>query len=137
MARFWFEIMIPTFGEDNIELLYSGISNDFSFNKFVLIKCCFLDTDSYYVEFQDWMYEEVLTKLEPYIDFSNFPSDHPRFSNARKAQFGYVKVDTADAVIHAFVGEKKKSYQIFTNHSVTEINDLDFDRKTCKKGECN
>ena len=99
------------------------------------IKLTFSDTDSYYVEFEDWSYDEVLTELEPHIDFSNFPSSHPRFSNSRKAQFGYVKVDTADAIIHAFVGEKKKSYQIFTNQSVSEITDLDFDKKICKKGE--
>ena len=87
------------------------------------------------MEFENWTYDEVLSALESHIDFSNFPISHPRFSNSRKAQFGYVKVDTADAVIHAFVGEKKKSYQIFTNQSVSEITDLDFDRKLCKKGE--
>ena len=44
-------------------------------------------------------------------------------------------MDTADAIIHAFVGEKKKSYQIFTNQSVSEVTDLDFEKKICKKGE--
>ena len=130
MGKFWFEIMQPTFGEDNIQLLYTGRK----LTKLISNENWFSDTDSYYVEFEDWSYEEVLTELEPHIDFSNFPSDHPRFSNSRKAQFGYVKVDTADAIIHAFVGEKKKSYQIFTNQSVSEIADLDFDKKTCKKG---
>ena len=76
----------------------------------------------------------MLSELEPYIDFSNFPSSHPRFSDSRKAQFGFVKVDTAEAIIHAFVGEKKKSYQIFTNQSISEISDLDFDKKIAKKG---
>ena len=86
------------------------------------------------MEFEDWTYEEVLTVLEPHIDFSNFPSSHSRFSNLRKAEFGYVKVDTAEAVIHAFIGEKKKSYQIYTNQNISEVTDLDLDRKARKKG---
>lgn len=72
--------------------------------------------------------------LDSYIDFSNFPSSHSRFSNSRKAEFGFVKVDTAEAVIHAFIGEKKKSYQIFTNQSISEVTELDLERKARKKG---
>ena len=91
------------------------------------------DTDSFYVEFTDWSYDEVLDKLYHHLDFSNFPKDHPRFSEKNKAQFGFVKVDTSDQVIHAFIGEKKKSYSLFTNQD-TNIQQLKLQRKTVKKG---
>ena len=146
MGKFWYDVMAPTFGEDNIHLLYTGIKKYFfeqppqlpqvlSSYIYIYIYIIYIsDTDSYYVEFDDWSYEEVLSKLEPHIDFSNFPSTHPRFSNSRKAQFGFVKVDTAEAVIHAFIGEKKKSYQIFTNDTISEVADLFMERKARKKG---
>ncbi len=76
----------------------------------------------------------MLNFLEDHIDFSNFPEDHPRFSNDRKAMFGFVKVDTANDVIHAFLGEKKKSYQLFTSQSTSNININNLARKTVKKG---
>jgi len=132
MGKFWFEVMCPSFGEDNIQLLYTG-NIIFHLAQF-LTQLPFSDTDSYYVEFEDWSYEEVLTVLDPYIDFSNFPPSHSRFSNSHKAEFGFVKVDTAEAVIHAFIGEKKKSYQIYTNQSTSEVTELDLERKARKKG---
>ena len=57
--------------------------------------------------------------MENYIDFSNFPDGsngtekHSRFSNERKAQFDYVKVDTGTKRIRAFLGQKKQNYQLF------------------------
>jgi hypothetical protein len=65
------------------------------------------DTDSFYIEFSNWSYEEVLDKLSSHLDFSNFPKEHPRFNEKNKAQFGFVKVDTGMDIIHAFLGEKK------------------------------
>ena len=76
---------------------------------------------------------QVLDKLSSHIDFSNFPKDHPRFNEKNKAQFGFVKVDTSDDIIHAFLGEKKKSYNLFTSNSQI-IQDLKLQRKTVKKG---
>ena len=91
------------------------------------------DTDSFYVEFCDWSYDEVLDKLSHHIDFSNFPKDHPRFNDKHKAQFSFVKVDTSDQIIHAFIGDKKKSYSLFTNKDAN-IQNLKLQRKTVKKG---
>ena len=116
MAEFWYKTLIPLFSSEKIQLLYS-------------------DTDSYYVQFADWSYNEVLDKLQDHIDFSNFPTEHPRFNKTRKAQFGFVKVDTADQVIHSFIGEKKKSYQLFMNDSLLEVTNVcEMKRKTVKKG---
>ena len=41
-------------------------------------------------------------------------------------------MDTGAARLHAFIGEKKKSYQIWTSHDFTSVFDLD--KKTLKKG---
>lgn len=77
----------------------------------------------------------MLDLLQDKIDFSNFPEDHPRFSKLRKAMFSFVKVDTGSDIIHAFLGEKKKSYQLFTDSSVSSINNINnLIRKTVKKG---
>ena len=92
------------------------------------------DTDSYYILFTGWSYDMVLNKLSFKIDFSNFPENHPRFSKERKAQFGYVKVDTAERVIHAFTGERKKSYQLFMSNSSKTVDLAGLSRKTVKKG---
>jgi hypothetical protein len=52
----------------------------------------------------------------------------------RKAMFNYVKVDTSDEIIHGFIGEKKKSYQIYKNNSVSSVNIDEITRKIVKKG---
>ena len=54
--------------------------------------CLILDTDSYYIQYTGFSYDQVLDALQDHIDFSNFPTDHPRYSRERKAEFGYVKV---------------------------------------------
>ena len=80
----------------------------------------------------------MVDRLEPRIDFSNFPKTNPRYSSSRKAMFNFVKVDTSDNIIHAFLGEKKKSYQLYTSTkdnpliSFSSVNEMR--RKTIKKG---
>ena len=75
----------------------------------------------------------MLKILHDKIDFSNFPKNDPRYSSEKKAQFGYVKVDTGSKIMHAFLGEKKKSYQLFLGDaSSPDIRSLS--RKTVKKG---
>lgn len=84
--------------------------------------------------FKGWSYDDVMRKMSDKIDFSNFPRDHKLFSSDRKAKFGFVKVDTAEHVIHAFTAERKKSYQLFMNTEVRNVEDLKLERKTVKKG---
>ena len=101
----------------------------------VVLKCLFFsDTDSFYALFTGWTYDAVLSKLSDVIDFSNFPKTHKMFSNERKAKFGFVKVDTAEKVVHAFTCERKKSYQLFMNTKVRDVEGLELERKTVKKG---
>lgn len=82
------------------------------------------DTDSFYIEFLDSSWIEVVTELKDHIDFSNLPKDHHIFerldydcyAKQRKAQFGYVKIDTGVKKLRAFLGTKKKSYQLYLNN---------------------
>ena len=93
------------------------------------------DTDSFYTLLKNVTYDEALDKLKPHIDFSNFPPDHPRFCAERKAELGYVKVDTAEQVIHSVLAEKKKSYQLYTDKSVSYVaHTTKLLRKDVKKG---
>ena len=88
-----------------------------------------------------------MTALKPSIDFSNLPTDHSIFKNIdykkyasdRKAQFSFVKIDTAENVIHAFLGAKKKCYNLFLSKSVDVVfasneDSMGMDRKTVMKG---
>ena len=88
-----------------------------------------------------------MTALKPSIDFSNLPTDHSLFKNIdykkyasdRKAQFSFVKIDTAENVIHAFLGAKKKCYNLFLSKSVDAVfapneDSMGMDRKTVMKG---
>ena len=109
------------------------------------------DTDSFYIQFSDFTWEEAVLTLKSKIDFSNLPPDHDifktldftKYASERKAQFSYVKIDTAEKVIHAFLGEKKKSYNLFLSKNTEWVSDdrlspgdlLDLlDRKSAKKG---
>lgn len=65
----------------------------------------------------------MVTDLKEKIDFSNLPEDHVIFktldynsyAKERKAQFGFVKIDTGVKMMRAFLGTKKKSYQLYLN----------------------
>lgn len=122
------------------------------------IKLFISDTDSFYIQFSDFTWEEAVITLRSKIDFSNLAPDHNifkildhvKYAQERKAQFSYVKIDTSDAIIRAFLGEKKKSYNLFLSKNAEWVSDplqkgypaeaafknlLDLlNRKTLKKG---
>ena len=104
MAEFWYNIILPRFGEENVKLLYTGKK----YIQIFFINIHISDTDSFYIQFEDYDWDKVLTILEDKIDFSNFEKSHERYSASRKAMFGFVKVDTGTDIIHAFLGERKK-----------------------------
>ena len=92
---------------------------DFFYNvllkKFSKLKCVYSDTDSYYLEIKGYTEDRIFSKLSEHLDFSNFPSNHPRFNNSKKFKLGFLKVDTSAKVIHAFVAIRKKNYMYSTN----------------------
>ena len=124
MSDFWYGIVQPLFGDDNVKLLYTGYSYlyhqsslMFFFNVFVVVA----DTDSFYIQFDDFSRDEVLLKLSDHLDLSNFPPTHPifnifdydEFATQRRSQFGFLKVDSGPSIIRAHIVEKKKSYSTY------------------------
>ena len=96
MLNFWYNILLPIFGNENVQILYS-------------------DTDSFYIKFLGFTENEVFDKLENYIDFSNFEPNHSRFNNNKKFKLGYVKVDTGSKTITAYIACRKKCYILSTS----------------------
>ena len=84
---------------------------------------CFFspDTDSFYIEFEDYSRLEVFQKLSEHLDLSNFQPTHPvfdifdydEFATQRRSQFGFLKVDSGSSIIRAHLVEKKKSYSSY------------------------
>ena len=78
------------------------------------------DTDSFYLQVEDYSWEETVLALKEKIDFSNLPPEHTifkeidykKYASDRKHQFSFLKIDTAENVIHAFLGQRRKSYNL-------------------------
>jgi hypothetical protein len=70
----------------------------------------FTDTDSlcYHIKTDD-MYKDM-GKLEKLYDTSNYPMDHPIYSNVNKKVLGKMKDETAGKPIEEFVGLRPKLY---------------------------
>ena len=140
MAQFWYKTVLPMFGKENVTLLYSGWLNYLKVS--CLQRALLSDTDSFYIQFSDFTWEQAVTTLKSKIDFSNLPTNHKifntldydKFASQRKAQFSFVKIDTAEDVIHAFLGEKKKSYNLFFSKNADYVYQAELVRKTTKKG---
>jgi len=89
MYRSWYDTIMPTFGEDNVEMLFS-------------------DTDS--LCFQIYGVgrpEDALVKLAPIMDFSNLDPAHALYNAERKNELGYFKSEIADMPL-GFAGVKAK-----------------------------
>ena len=56
--------------------------------------------------------KELATTLHPYIDFSNYKSDHPLHSTSRKGQLGLLKSETGEKKIIEYVGIRPKVYSL-------------------------
>ena len=95
-----------------LDFFYNTLCKKFHSSK---IKCCYSDTDSYYLEIKGYDEDTIFSKLNDHIDFSNFPSDHPRFNNDKKFKLGFLKVDTGCRKINAFMAVRKKSYCYYTS----------------------
>ena len=79
----------------------------------------FSDTDSfiYWIRTDD-LYKD-LAEDEGY-DFSNYPRDHPLYSTKHKKQPGYMKDESAGAILENFVGLRSKMYSIHHEQQHTD-----------------
>jgi len=108
MYDFYYQKLLPLCGRDNVTLLMT-------------------DTDSFILHVKD---KECLSKLKPYMDFSNYPSDHPLFDLSRKSQLGCFKDEIHPSKsITEFVGLRAKCYALKIRANATGEME---DKKVCK-----
>ena len=95
MYKFWYSTIVPTYGE-RAQFVYT-------------------DTDSFIIniETEDIM-KEINGPLSNHLDLSNFPCDHPLYSDRCKGELGRLKIETGVHFIKEFVGLKPKAYTYTT-----------------------
>ena len=97
MYKFFYEVLKPKYG-NNIELGYT-------------------DTDSFVIHVKtDDIYED-LKELNEYMDFSDYPKDHPNYDVSNKKKLGKFKDELHGKVIEEFIGlmPKMYSYKVVVN----------------------
>ena len=73
------------------------------------------DTDSFIfsLELDQNLHDELKCgPMSPYLDFSNFPPDHPLYDNSKKGKLGLLKSETEGKIIKECVILKPKLYSI-------------------------
>lgn len=87
----------------------------------------FSDTDSFL--FKTSNNKKYLKKVKPYMDFSNYPNEHPFFEAKNKAKLGYFKDELCGINdITEFIGLRSKCYSFQMKSS----NNQNTDKKVCK-----
>ena len=82
------------------------------------------DTDSFFLSLTvdiQTSSSDILKNLESFVDFSNYPTDHPLFSNVNKAKLGCFKDECAGREIKEMILLKPKMYSIKMKESNEEI----------------
>lgn len=106
---------------------------DFWYNKITNLKNCsfdlaFSDTDSFCFKISNknafWKH------IRPYMDYSNYDSDHPMFDNSCKAKLGYLKDELCGKYkCTELVGLRSKCYSML----LTEVeSNKPSEKKVCK-----
>ena len=95
MYQFYYDVLKKKYNE-NIKLIYT-------------------DTDSYVIQtMTDDVYKDF-KELSQYMDFSDYPVEHPCHDKTNKKKLGYFKDECNGKVITKFIALKPKSYA-FTIH---------------------
>jgi uncharacterized protein YeeX (DUF496 family) len=77
---------------------------------------------------------QVMEKLKPIMDFSNYPKDHPLYSSARQNQLGYWKDELRGDTLEEFAGLASKTYCMQIASADGEKTDSHSKCKGVKKG---
>ena len=74
------------------------------------------DTDSFFLEIKNIELETLKKRMKDdgLLDTSNYPKDHPLFSDAHKAQIGLVKDEMCGRAIREWVHLRPKCYSLET-----------------------
>jgi hypothetical protein len=94
MQTLFYTVMQPRFGIGNVEVLMS-------------------DTDSFLLRVvTDKTETECFEMIKDFMDFSNFPKDHPLYDPVHAKELGRLKSELPGKKITSFVGLKSKTYCI-------------------------
>ena len=91
MYETWYEFMLPNLGEENVNIVLT-------------------DTDSLLIHAKGMSRNQFFDCIDECMDYSNYPPDHPRFSNANKARPGYFKDENKGNYLTEVIGLKSKCY---------------------------
>jgi hypothetical protein len=98
MFQFWYECMKPLYGE-KIKLLYT-------------------DTDSLIMEVETEDFYQDMKENGDWFDTSDYPKDHPCYSDANKKVPGKMKDELNGELALEFVGVRAKMYSVLTESAV-------------------
>ena len=90
MYRFYYDILKPKY-DDKTKLVYT-------------------DTDSYVIKVDTEDLYEGLNEINDYMDFSDYPVEHPNYDKTNKKVLGKFKDEMNGKIITKFIGLKPKSY---------------------------
>ena len=93
MYEYWYEIIVPRFGEENVDILLS-------------------DTDSFVLHIRNHTREQAKEKMSDVMDFSNLPKSDSFFDASRAKVPGYLKSETPTSEIVECVALKSKCYAL-------------------------
>ena len=74
------------------------------------IKLVYTDTDSYVIKVDTEDLYEDLKEINDYMDFSDYPVEHPNYDKTNKKVLGKFKDEMNGKIISKFIGLKPKSY---------------------------
>ena len=98
MYKFWYSTIVPTYGK-RAQFVYS-------------------DTDSFIISIKcNFIIKEIQGPLADHPDLSNFPLDHPLYSDRCKGELSKLKIETAPYHIKEFIALKSKAYSYTTTQS--------------------
>ena len=110
MYQSWYNFIQPSLGVENVNVVLT-------------------DTDSLLLHVKNKSRNEMLDKLASCMDFSNYPIDHPRYSDKNKAAPGFFKDESAGNYMTEVIGLRSKCY-------ITKVRDfkraLDHVHVVCK-----
>lgn len=111
MFSSYYDFFQPALGIGNVEIVLS-------------------DTDSFVLHIKHLGRDEVFERIGAIMDYSNYPSSHPLFSNSRKAIPGYFKDENCGNIMTEIVGLRSKCYTT----QVLNLNDKTLTKSVVCKG---
>ena len=103
------------------ESMYSAFYRDIRPLLGLSTRCLATDTDSFLLAVNAASHESCMKKLQPIMDFSNYPPSHSLYDPSRRNALGYFKDETSGIPIDEYVGIRAKVYSYRLGKSVKRV----------------